>query len=201
MATPDIATGNANGLMAFMDFMISKGYGTSGAISPWKSAAKQVFSTVEGDEFGGADVRTFDIDEYLDRFENRSLGNYSAESLRAYRQRFRKAVESYRSYLADPNWKPKMRAGRTARPSSARKADQEQPSKDRTGSDADSVPSAAASDALITYPFPLRSGLMAQLHLPTQLDRGDAERLTNFIRALVFEQPAQLTAGKVEDHS
>jgi hypothetical protein len=37
---------------------------------------------------------------------------------------------------------------------------------------------------------------MAQLHLPSQgLDREDADRLTHFLRALVFDQPAQLNAG------
>jgi len=40
---------------------------------------------------------------------------------------------------------------------------------------------------------------MAQLHLPTQLEREDAERLMQFIRALVFEQPRQLASGSPND--
>lgn len=183
--------------MAFMDFMIDKGYAPAGSIAPWKSAAKQVFSTVEGDEFDGADVRSFDIDEYMSRFENRSIGKYSSESLRAYRQRFRKAVEAYRAYLADPNWRPA--AKRSQRP---KKGDAElaKPPKRATGleeSDGPKMPMSPPSGALIAYPFPLKNGQMAQLHLPTQgLDREDAERLTHFIRALVFDQPAQLPEGE-----
>lgn len=201
MASPDIAGGNAGGLLAFMDFMIDKGYGSAGAISPWKSAAKQVFSTVEGDDFENVDVRSLDIDEYMDRFQNRTIGKYSAESLRAYRQRFRKAVEAYRAYLADPNWRPSLK--RTARPkkggadSSKRSKATTTPSPDQAATSP--APSAPAA-SLIAYPFPLKSGQMAQLHLPAQgLDRDDADRLTHFLRALVFDQPAQIGPGTAEE--
>jgi hypothetical protein len=200
MASPDIAGGNARGLLAFMDFMIDKGYGSSGAISPWKSAAKQVFSTVEGEDFEGLDVRTFDIDEYMERFQNRSIGKYSAESLRAYRQRFRKAVEAYRSYLADPNWRPALR--RTPRPKKAEEQPTERSKPLGVVAKNPEAPLSAASPsaALIAYPFPLENGQMAQLHLPAQgLDRADAERLTHFIRALVFDQPPQLNPGASGD--
>lgn len=197
MSSPDIATGNVAGLMAFMDFMIDKGYAPPGSIAPWKSAAKQVFSTVEGSEFDGADVRSFDIDEYMSRFENMSIGKYSHESLRAYRQRFRKAVEAYRAYLADPNWRPP--AKRSQRPKKADADAAKRPKRSAPGTkDADpKAPVPSSSAALIAYPFPLKNGQMAQLHLPTQgLDREDAERLTHFIRALVFDQPAQLSASE-----
>lgn len=198
MAAPDIANGNAKGLLAFMDFMIEKGYGSAGAITPWKSAAKQIFSTVEGEGFEGLDVRELDIDEYVDRFENRSIGKYSAESLKAYRQRFRKAVEAYKSYLGDPNWRPDLK--RAARPKKA-----EGP-KGRTATKSP-APSADALDqvplsrspSLIAYPFPLKDGQMAQLHLPASgLDAGDADRLTAFLRSLVFAQPLRLNPGSAE---
>lgn len=199
MASPDIAGGNAGGLLAFMDFMIDKGYGSAGAISPWKSAAKQVFSTVEGDDFENVDVRSLDIDEYMDRFQNRTIGKYSAESLRAYRQRFRKAVEAYRAYLADPNWRPSLK--RTARPKKGN-ADSSKRSKATTTPAPDQAPTTPSAPAasLIAYPFPLKSGQMAQLHLPAQgLDREDADRLTHFLRALVFDQPAQIGPGTAEE--
>src|SRR5437879_1912627 len=123
VATPDISSGTASGLMAFMDFMIAKGYGTPSAINPWKSAAKQVFTTVEGEDFGDLDVRTLDVDDYFPRFENRSMGKYSADSLRAYRSRFARAVNAYQSYLKDPNWKPgaRRRAVAEAAPASGKR--------------------------------------------------------------------------------
>jgi hypothetical protein len=198
MATPDIATGTASGLAAFLDFMIAKGYGTSGAINPWKSAAKNVFTVVEGEDYGEFDVRSFDVEEYLGRFENRSMGKYTADSLAAYRSRFRKGIEAYRSYLADPNWKPHVKSA------PRRPADESGP-KPRATRNNDPVagqpavtPSPPSSPALIAYPFPLKSGQLGQLHLPPQLDREDAERLTHFIRALVFDQPRQLKSGSTE---
>ncbi len=198
MASPDIANGNVRGLLAFMDFMVEKGYGSAAAIGPWKSAAKQIFEKVEGDQFEETDVRALDIDEYLGRFENRSMGKYSADSLRAYRSRFRRAVEAYRSYLADPNWRPAMR--RSQRRDVANGEAETPPRRQKpTGARAAAAPTPAKpapSGSVITYPFPLKSGQLAQLHLPTQLEREDAERLIQFVRALVFDQPRERAAGE-----
>lgn len=196
MASADIAGGNVRGLMDFMDFMVAKGYGTAGQIEPWKSAAKQVFSKVEGEGFEEFDIRTFDVDEYLGRFENMSLGKYSAESLRAYRSRFQKAVDAYRSYLADPNWKPTLRRPRPNSDTAGTDKPPKRAPRDSPGTTPEPAPSAGS---LITYPFPLKSGQMAQLHLPTQLEHEDAERLTHFIRALVFEAQPLLGPGPGEE--
>lgn len=195
MATPDIATGTASGLAAFLDFMIEKGYGTAGAINPWKSAARNVFTVVEGEDYKEFDVRTFNVDEYLGRFENRSMGKYTADSLAAYRSRFRKAIDAYRSYLANPNWKPEVKPS-PRRPAGDNGSKAKGARADLGSVSASTAPAATpASPALIAYPFPLKSGQLAQLHLPTQLNREDAERLTHFIRALVFDLPRQLTPG------
>jgi len=50
---------------------------------------------------------------------------------------------------------------------------------------------AETSDGLISYPFPLQSGAIANLRLPVRLDRADAERLVAFIQTLVIE-PVEL---------
>jgi hypothetical protein len=41
---------------------------------------------------------------------------------------------------------------------------------------------------------------MAQLHLPTDLHSEDAERLIQFVRALVFKHPRQLNPPVGTDH-
>lgn len=195
MTSTDIATGNVRGLLAFLDFIAEKGYVKPATITPWKSAARQIFEKVEGEGYEDADARSFDIDEYLTRFENRSMGMYSADSLRAYRSRFRRAVEAYRSYLADPNWRPAM--GRTARSLQGENGPRGRAAprlQAKHSTSPPSPPSVAPSPTMIAYPFPLKSGQMAQLHLPTDLESEDAERLIHFIRALVFKQPKQLGA-------
>lgn len=209
MAASDlIGSGTAGGLMAFCDYLVDRHLAPGSAVNPWKSAAKQVFTRLEGDNFENVDVQSLDVDEYMNRFMIASRGSYKPESVAAYDSRFRKAVEAYRGYLADPmGWRPKLRA------SSRRSSDSG--TNGRTGADSSVsapaepssalAPSAAVSTAaplmpgLTDYPFPLRSGQMAHLHLPSPLDKEDAERLTQFLRALVFERQQQLPAGDVEE--
>lgn len=199
MDSSSIATGSVAGLLDFMDFMVQKGYARAATIGPWKSAAKQVFEKVEGERFAEADVRAVDVDEYLERFTTLSIGTYSAETLQAYRSRFRRAVDAYLSYLADPNWRPTMprSARRTANGERAAKPAPRtpRPTDEPTPTPAAPIPSAS----LIAYPFPLKSGQVAQLHLPTQLERDDAERMVQFVKALVFDQPRRLSPGTSDD--
>jgi hypothetical protein len=44
----------------------------------------------------------------------------------------------------------------------------------------------------------LRSGQIAHLHLPSPLEKDDADRLTQFVRALIFERQAQRPAAEPE---
>src|SRR5262249_39166382 len=108
--------GTAEGLMQFLDYLITKGYGPQTAISPWKSAVAQIFMTVEGTEdYGQVDIADLDLDDYLHRFEMRSRGKYKVESLQAYRNRFTKAVESYREFISTghlPTFRSTSRRGR-----------------------------------------------------------------------------------------
>ncbi len=73
-----IGAGNVEGLLAFLDYLVQKGYATHAAIHPLKVATRAVFSKMEGEKFRTFDVRTFDPDEYLDRFENRVVARVQA---------------------------------------------------------------------------------------------------------------------------
>jgi hypothetical protein len=48
---------------------------------------------------------------------------------------------------------------------------------------------------MISYPFPLEGGDVANLRLPKRLERRDAERLIAFINALSFEPQKPLGRG------
>jgi hypothetical protein len=193
-----IPTGTAEGLMEFLDFLVEKGYGTSTAITPWKSAATRVFTVVEkGKPFDSLDVRALDIPDYLERWSTLALGTkLKRESVVTYATRFEKAVAAYSDYLEHKRL-PSIRRVGGPRP----KAAVAQPTAGKTSGKGDGngngngVPENEIS-SLIDYPFPLRSGQIAHLRLPMKLDKTDAERLGTFIQTLAFEPMLELTAAK-----
>lgn len=200
MATPEnrsqiINSGTVDGLLAFCDYLIKNGYATRGSVTPWKSATKQVFEAVEGPEYGALDVRALDLDEYLQRWENMERGNYKIESLQSYGSRLRRAHEAYLAYLNNGTT-PQL----TRRPTRRREADDQSPVErrpDRT--DVSGTAGPPAGGTLVDYPFPLRTGQLAYVRLPRQLERADAERLAAFVKTLVFEPQGELTAGTPEE--
>jgi hypothetical protein len=76
-------------------------------MEPLRSATKQILATVEPDN-PGIDLRTIDTDDLMSRFETLAGQKYAPDSLRAYRNRFNRAIELYRQYLDNgaANFKP-----------------------------------------------------------------------------------------------
>lgn len=198
-----VASGTAAGLLEFVDWLVDKGYATRQAVNPWKSAARQVFRTVEGEEYENVDISEIDPDEYMDRFDKLAGAQYKVESLASYRSRFRKAIDAYSGYLSDKSL-PSFRASPTPKRSPRSK-----PKVERSAAANRSAASArpTASDramempgvGLIEYPFPLESGEVARLRLPARLGRQDAERLAAFVRTLVFEVGEKLPTHDSND--
>ena len=108
MATSDvIGTGTAGGLLAFCDDLLKRDHASCGVVHPWKYAVKQVLTRLEGDNFEAIDVQSLDVDEYMQRFARVPRDPKEPDRLYAYHDRFPKAVETYRAYLADPTgWRP-----------------------------------------------------------------------------------------------
>jgi hypothetical protein len=181
--TSAIGSGTVDGLLEFLDYLVDKGYATGTAAEPLKVASRIVFSKMQGEGFGTFDVRTFDPDDYMDRFERLVVGQYKQESLVSYRQRLKKAVGAYLEYLENGNVSA-IGSGRTSR---RKKVEPVPPTYGhKTNGNVDApVPDVTAS--LIDYPFPLRSGTVAHLRLPMKLERTDADRLAAFLGTLVFE--------------
>jgi len=102
-----IGTGTAGGLLAFCDDLLQRDHASCGVVHPWKYAVKQVFTRLEGEHFEAIDVRSLDVDEYMQRFAGAPRDPHEPDRLYAYHERFPKAVEAYRGYLADPTgWRP-----------------------------------------------------------------------------------------------
>ena len=192
-----IPTGTVEGLMEFLDFLIEKGYGTSSAITPWKSAANRVFEVVEqGKVFDSVDVRSLDMADYVSRFRTLALGTkLKQESAVAYVNRFEKAITAYRDYLDNQRLPSMRRVGTRSRSQAAAS----EPASPTNGNGNGNGVSAETVPSLVDYPFPLRSGQMTLLRLPVKLEKADAERLATFIRTLAFEPVLELTAGSGDD--
>jgi hypothetical protein len=198
----DMGSGTAGGLMAFFDYLVDKGIATSAAITPLKSAARQIFEIVEGrEDFDDMDVRSLDVDEYLDRFRVKAIGTgrYKPDSIASYRSRFARGIDYYKTYLQTGNVPKFKLRGAPSTPGPKRQTTNAV-AKPASAASAAAAPVGAAGSpgggtGLISYPFPLQAGGLAHLHLPLKLDRADAERMAAFIRTLVFEPQKSLNAG------
>lgn len=192
-----LRSGTASGMLAFLDHLIDKRRASAGTVKPLRSASRKILTTLEGENWESLDVRSLDVDDSLERFANKTVGTYTAESLRAYDSRFRRAVEWYRAFLDKPGWTPPATSSRTPSGTGRGPSATNQPRKAGDGDQAEDPSEreeAARSDppartrSLLTFPFPLRSGEIAYLQLPAQLARPDAARLSAFLDSLVLDE-------------
>jgi hypothetical protein len=192
-----IGSGTAKGLLEFLDQLVEKGRASSGGVVPLKSAFKQILSSVDKESWQETDVRTIDIDDYMDRFGVLTNGKYSADSLKTYRSRFLKAISWYKNFLTQPGWAPpKSGPGRKAKTAPTEK---ETVSAETTAKhDApvttiveplnSTASSAKEQNDLIAYPFPLRASRIVNLYLPVDLTLAEAKRLGRFLESLSIDE-------------
>lgn len=183
--------GKANSVIEYLDNLIEKGKATRGAIVPLKIAFTKVLQAVDGETWENTDVKTINVDEYMNRFANLTLGKYSNESLAAYKSRVNKAITWYLHFLAKPGWTPdvskrtplsKLNSKSTSKLAIGKNSSQ---AIAVTSTSSDHIPSRTN---FVTYPFPLKDGQLAQLSLPINFSSDEAERLTVFIRSLSIDQ-------------
>lgn len=196
----NIGSGTVAGLLAFLDWVVKKNYATPAAITPLKSAAKQVFETVEDGQADDVDVRSLDIEDYFSRFQvaMAATGRITPDSVRAYRARFNRALAMYEEYLTT-NQIPRLKTRGSGKRPKAKPTTPSAPSATATTASEVDEPAVPAS-SMISFPFPLENGEVANLRLPKRLERRDAVRLTTFINALTIdgEPPRQLPPAPEE---
>jgi hypothetical protein len=114
-------------------------------------------------------------------------------------RRIRQAIEAQRHYV-DTGQVPSFKtAGVKAAPAKTQAKAKPSPVAAVAASPTDDT-TADATGQLVKFPFPLRSGVMAELRLPARgLDPKDTYRLCAFIRALQFEEQRQLPRGDDEE--
>lgn len=184
----DMSSQTVGGLMAYCDWLKDKGYQGASATDSWKSAAKMVFETVEPDNYESISLDGLDVDDYMSRFQTLAGSKLRAETVTVYGRRIRLAMDAHAYYLEHgkpPSFKrgtPRTEAnGSAAKPRPAGKRSRTSESPGQSGG------------KLVEFPFPLRDGQMAKLHLPSYgLHPKDADRMSAFLRALQFEEQRQL---------
>lgn len=205
----DVSDGTAAGLIAFLDWAGTRGEINAQTASSRAVSVRRVLE-IESTPLESIDLRQLNVQDLLDRFETLKRLEYTSESMKVYKSRFRASVESYLAWLDKrPDWKrPGRQATAPAKERSAsprRKVTARVPTEAPTtsspgGEDLASPPIAgpAGLTPMIPYEVPLRTGgeLRARLVLPADLNRADADRLCRFISSLAFELPASSLTGE-----
>jgi hypothetical protein len=199
-------TATGAGLVAFLDYAIQKGYLKTATGQAMKTAVKEVLSATEGaDGWETVDLTSLDEDDVLRRFETLRAMKFSAGSLSTYKGRYSRAAAMFEDFRASPaTWRPSVKQRSRTKGNGA--STTASPLSPKTHGGAPSAPAPAPGpapaphpghgSAIITYPFPLRQGVLASLELPPDLTRREAQRLVAFIESLAIEdevaEPAQL---------
>ncbi len=156
---------------------------TAGAV---RAAASQVLGAL-GDP-AEIDIRKLDVEDALRRFENLKRKEFTPDSLRTYKSRFRQAVASYLSYLDDPGgWRPRARTSAATRVRPAVRPSREKEPTRPTASLEQSTPIEVQRGRMMDYPFPLGEGLIAHLVLPLELTPTHVKRMVAFMNTLLVD--------------
>lgn len=191
-------------LMKFLDMVIAKGWVNTNTGNSWRAAVKKILGDLPDD----ADVREVDLKTELLRYNNLNPGQLAPDSLRVYEKRAGIGIQQFILYQTDASkYKPPGRGLNGAKTEKAERAPAQAKPKDATsGSTATSsraeVPAAGhggghgqmrpmtgtatgfASDLNLAMPFPLRPNYLAQVVIPRDMTKEEAQRLCAFIMAL-----------------
>lgn len=186
-------SGTAQGLIDFLGWVIDNNYMNAATASALRTGTKKVLEAES--DLNAIDIRHADVDDILHRFHFRSRGKMKDKSVEVYESRFRTSIEMYQKWLdQDRDWlpqsararKPSGNGGAAARRSGAAKSNEAS-----TQSVEVDQHVAATGPGLITYPFPIRTGLQGKITLPEDLSVREADRISAFIKTLAMEDEPQ----------
>jgi hypothetical protein len=174
------------GLMAFCDWMKDKGYAGPAAADAWRSAAKVVFETVEGESYEAMSLEGIDLDDYVRRFQTLGGAKYRAETVGRYKNRIRTGVDAQAYYIE--HGKPPSTKRGTPKPKA--EADPVKQTVDANGTQPTTTPLAQvpARPDFFEFIYPLSPGRMVRMELPMQMTQREIDRLCAVLQTLE-EQP------------
>ncbi len=195
-----MGNGTAKGTIDYLQNLEAKGKASAGAIAPLKIAVSKVLQIVDGDDWENTNVRGIDVDDYMSRFANLTMGKYTSESLSAYKSRLTRALSWYLQFLEKPGWTPDVsRRTATKKPAQKKTTLQTKVSEPNSATSPSQQPSSTYDQPIdnsfgkiagrIMYPYPLSDGQLIHISLPVHLSRADARRIGAFIESIAIDDP------------
>lgn len=185
--------GKAKNVIEYLDNLVDKGKATRGAISPLKITFIKVLQTIDGDNWEETSVRAINVEDYMERFSNLTMGKYATDSLTVYKSRLNKVVAWYKQFLDSPGWTPDVqKRNRTTKikADSNMTADLITSKRPLAASLANSDLQSSIANAAnrVLYPYPLINGQLIHISLPLKFSKQDAKRIAAFIESIAIDE-------------
>lgn len=191
MTTLSKDTSTASDVVDFLDSLVTTGKAPNGAIRHLKTAFTKVLQTVQGSRWHTIDINNIDVDDYMSSFESLTQGVYTLESINTYRQRIKKVLDWYSTFLQDDSWIPPTRNNlKKKKSASTLLSDNQSPNRSQAASHKNEVhhPAENNVERLLNYGFPLENGQVISIQLPVPLTRSDADRISRFIDSIAIDR-------------
>jgi len=195
--------GKAINVIEYLDNLIEKGKASKGAIVPLKVSFAKVVKTIDGDTWQDTEVKSIDVEDYMARFANLTIGKYAPESLTVYKSRVNKAISWYLQFLDKPGWTPDVQKrnrapkleGKSLKSNAPRTNISVTSSQTPSDDSQQTLPQVTDASNRILYPYPLSDGQLVHISLPLKLSQKDAKRIGVFIESIAIEEQLTLGAG------
>lgn len=185
-AEPNPSSGTAQGLIDFLSWVIEHDYMNTATASALRTGVKKVLESEN--DLNAVDIRHANVDDILLRFRNRNRGKMKDKSVEVYESRFKSSCQMYIKWLdGDKDWNPTASRPRRVSNGDRRSTKQASSPAAPVSPEHEDTVHTPAAPGLITYPFPIRSGVQGKITLPEDLTKREADRIGAFIKTLAFD--------------
>ena len=198
--------GKAKNVIDYLDNLAEKGRVAPGTIVPLKTAFTKVMEAIDKETWGEVDIKNIDVNDYMDRFANLTMGKYGTDSLIVYKSRVNRALGWYKKFLEAPGYAPEIgrraksvnpsvkKITKTVIPKQTAPADNTPITKEQPSFMSD----VANAPGRVLYPYPLSDGEFIHISLPPKLSRKDANRISSFVQSIAIDEPLRIESGKTQ---
>ena len=174
----------ADAMVRHWDWAKDKGLMNPATAQAISSACRAILEVQ--DNWQQLDIQTLDVEQFVRIFKNLRAKDFAPRSLRDYESRFRRAVESYRKYLADPaSWKFPSRQSTPRKPAPSGQTKKEERGQDNAPVDRGEEKRLEEGSQVYQYPF--RPDFMAKIEIPRDATTTEINRLVGWVRTLAVD--------------